>query len=203
MKKIITFIIALTLSLQVAGGVSANLVQNPTYGQLDASGNVLNWNQGGYGVNTSNHAVIHCNPDLIQKYPTCPPYTSTVLQVSSDPNSWIDGDVKWYFDDVPLTKRLYVLKYQYQAYTYSGRVIARYTYGDGHYSYDTLVDMPQLSYRAMGYVDWQSNEVWILAPQDATSMTIFFALSGRGNCSNSFCNGSSRGELSIANVNLE
>ena len=83
-----------SITVTIANTVSppaSNLVLNPSVETAGASGNIpLNWNQGGFG---SNNTVF--------TYPATG--ITGARSISVGLTSYVDGNAKWYFDDVSVT----------------------------------------------------------------------------------------------------
>ena len=137
---------------------TTNLVLNPSVETGNAAGNLpLNWNQGGYGVNTA-----------VFTYPATGITGARSIRVAT--TQYTSGDAKWYFDDVSVTPG--------KVYTYSERYIAnissslfvRYRSTTGVYDYVFLRALPA-STTATGV------QLTLTPPAGVTSLTIWQAIS--------------------------
>jgi hypothetical protein len=203
----VVVLVFIALTQSAVAKEKGNLVTNADYSQISTSGDPTGWyrdSKVGAGVY---FALVHCpyiytENDLIQQFltsnitifrPKCPPYASKVLTVS--------GTGGWYFTDIqiPSNRKLYA-SFDYQPYTYIAQAVARYTLADGSMKYETLADLPQQIMGGMGYVGWSRIEKEIVAPKNATSMTIFFNVAPGGICG-VVC-GPGESTLSIANLKV-
>lgn len=211
LTKIIGFLLFILLIIPtspLSANNDKNLVSNSDFKKLDINGEPAGWLKGGYGDNTRSYGFVTCNfytPETFVHHPDCPANTKFRLTTHI---SGTDGDVKWYFTDIKIGKdKNFILSYQYQAYTYRGEAIARYTFPNGNYKYVVLGNMPQ-GVGAMGYSSWVNSKHQFIAPPKAISLTIFFA--SKPHLEGSICpfqeiNGCyapDLGTLSIANVTL-
>ena len=150
-----------SITVTIANTVSppaTNLVLNPSVETGNAAGTLpLNWNQGGYGVNTA-----------VFTYPATGITGARSVRVAT--TQYTSGDAKWYFDDVSVTPG--------KVYTYSEKYIAnipstlfvRYRSTAGVYQYVFLRDLPA-SATATGVV------LTLTPPSGVTSLTIWQAIS--------------------------
>lgn len=192
----------------------ANLVPNPTFENTGTNGDPDGWFRGGYGQNTRGYSVQTCSvyteddlkkdsndPNFVFR-PACPPNAKHILVTNL--SKYVNGDTKWYFSDVAIgSHKNFILSYQYQTYNTRSRVIARYAFPDGTHKYQFLADMQPFTTLGMGYVSWVKKTIEISVPDEAISLTVFFAVGEDGVCP-MLCGTTDRGgSLSIANIVLK
>lgn len=134
-----------------------NLILNPhfseTRGELPAY-----WKRGNYGKNDYTQDFLLTG--LVWK-----------RSLRSTLYHYVLGDVKWYFQDVTVSwGKTYIYAQKYHTNT-PARLIVRYTMKDGNYQYDVLKLLPVTE------GPYASVKVYLVAPKDATWLTIWTSLS--------------------------
>lgn len=191
---------------------SENLIHNATFADVGGSGDPVGWFRGGYGNNVRDHSVMECDYYTIDDLklspqdqgfvfrPQCPVATERILRTHI--GDYVDGDVKWFFADVPIGEnREFAVSLEYQPYVYGANMVARYAMSDGSYQYAVLGALPQGRGGGNGYMYWERANAVFSVPDNAVSLTIFFASAGIQTCELT-CAGPSHGELNIANISL-
>lgn len=147
------------IAQETANASNAELVPNA---DLESTGPVdpQSWHRGGWGQNTTVH--------------TYPAVGVSGNAVSVEITEYIDGDAKWYFDDVTVTPSyVYHLKDAYKS-TVASDVLIRYTKADSTVEYVFLASLP-----ASGDT-WAQFEQSITIPENVVSATVFHTISGVG-----------------------
>jgi hypothetical protein len=154
--KNITVTIANTISPP-----ATNLVLNPSVEISNAAGNLpLNWNQGGYGTNTA-----------VFIYPATGITGARSISVAL--TSYVDGNTKWYYDDVRVTPgKVYTYREKYIA-NIPSTLTARLQSTTGNYSY-IFLDRPPATASATLLT------ATIVIPADTVSMTIWHSIAQVG-----------------------
>ena len=140
---------------------ATNLVLNPSVETAGASGNIpLNWNQGGYGTNTT-----------VFTYPATG--ITGARSISVGLTSYLDGNAKWYFDDVSVTPgKEYIYTERYIA-NIPSTLTARLQSTTGNYSY-IFLDRPPATASATLLT------ATIMIPADTVSMTVWHSIAQVG-----------------------
>lgn len=147
-------------SLSSVPVLGPNLINNPGLEIAGTSGRPAGWLKGGYGAN-----------DRLLTYPVAGNASSSGIRASI--SSYTDGDVKWYFNDVPITAGQTYQFSDYSSSTATSTVTVRYLMSDGNYLYKFLGDVSESS-------SFQQNVFNFTPPTGATSLTIFHALKRPG-----------------------
>lgn len=162
------FLKYLAAAVLIAGGLffaapsdaSANLIANPSFETVSASGLPESWSQGGYGSNTAVFVYPDQNAYIGQNAAT--------VEITQ----YFDGDAKWYFDPVAVTPGTYQFSDHYRS-DISTYLVARYTSPTGAFSYFDLATLQPSA-------GWTNASVSFTVPSDAAQMTIFHLISGKG-----------------------
>ena len=93
--------------------------------------------------------------------------------VRIDVTSYTSGQVRWYFDDVPVTPGVEYLFSDYYASTVPAGVWARFTLADGSAVHPFLGGTPPSS-------EWRRARFVFVAPANAVSVTVFHSLGAAG-----------------------
>lgn len=140
-----------------------NLILNPSI-ETGAGGVPDHWAKGGWGTNTATFS-----------YPVAGVDGVNAAEVSM--NTRIDGDAKWYFDDVAVASgQTYTFSDQYKSTTTSTLTV-RYTNADGTFAYlDIVSDLPVSS-------GWITASQTITVPANAVKATVFHLINRTGSLS--------------------
>ncbi len=140
-----------------------NLVKNPSLENAGTSAGLpANWRKGGYGNNTRTLA-----------YPVAGTGGSTSKAISLTVSNYVDGDAKWYPDEMPVTAGS---TYQFSdSYKGTATSIAeiRFTLSNGTFAYKTVATLAPAS--VFANVSGQ-----VVAPAGAVSATIFHLIKSNG-----------------------
>ncbi len=144
---------------------ATNLVPNPSFESATVNPNTPdNWHPGGYGSNTAVFTYPHAGPNgAADKAPK--------ITMSN----YVNGDAKWYFDNVPVTGGTsYVFSDAYNS-DVSTAIMAQFTLKDNSLLYQQLAILPS------------SNGAWahtaalsLTAPANAAYVTIFHLIQSNG-----------------------
>lgn len=138
-----------------------NLILNPSLEISDANGQLINWHSGGWGTN-----------DALFEYPVVGIHGDKAVKVSI--SNYVDGDGKWYFDDVAISGGIeYVYSESYKANT-STTLMARYTYTDGSQNFEQVAVLPPTG------DTWSFVKQEIETNPNAVAITIFHVLNSVG-----------------------
>ncbi len=141
-------------------GTSTNLVQNANLETAGTAGNPAQWNRGGWGNNTRTY--------------TYPATGVSGNGASVSISNYIDGDVKWYFNDIAVTPgTAYTVSDRYNS-TISSQILIRYTVTGGTNQYVFLETLP-----ATGGT-WATYNRSVTPPANTVSMTLFHVIAGNG-----------------------
>ncbi len=144
-----------------ATSLGPNLIQNPSLETTDASGNPQGWFKGGYGNNTRTFSYPVAGAAGTQK----------AIQLTA--SNYLDGDVKWYFADVPVTAgNTYVFSDYYKS-TIGSTLTVRYKKSDGTYSYPNIATLAAAS-------SYTQSSVQFTVPAGVVAMTVFHLIQGNG-----------------------
>lgn len=136
-----------------------NLIKNPSFEVSGTNSNPQNWQRGGWGVNDGKYI-----------YPTTGKDGGKAAKVEM--TSRTTGDIKWFFDDVPVTAgNTYTISHSYKS-TETTELTARFT-GPQGVSYQYIKMLPETA-------DWTISSLEIVIPKNVTSMTLFHILYSPG-----------------------
>ncbi len=152
--------VTVMVSNNIATSTRMNLISNPSLKTFGADGQPIDWARGNWGTNNALFS-----------------YTSTSSDGAAsgriDMTSYINGDAKWYFKNVPVaTNTLYAFSDFYQASVRTA-VVIRYTMADGSFRY---IDLPN----AAASPTWKEYTASFTVPQGVTSLTIFHLIAQTG-----------------------
>ncbi len=138
---------------------TGNLINNGSYEAAGIGGNPANWGRGGWGTNTA-----------VFTYPATGLDGNKAAKVEI--TSYVDGDAKWFFDDVPVTAgTVYAFTEKYKA-NVATELVAQYRTGTG-FSYQFLRSVPVAA-------DWTTFTHNITVPAEATAVSVFHLLRSVG-----------------------
>jgi glucose/arabinose dehydrogenase len=140
--------------------VTSNLILNPSLETHNLANEPENWFQGGWGLNTT-----------IFTYPV--PGATDDHAAKVEITSYINGDAKWYFADVPVIPgETYQITHKYKS-TVATEVVVRYTFADTTQDYQ-LLSTPGTA------LDWTLSDLNLVIPPNVVSMTLFHVLNNVG-----------------------
>lgn len=151
------------ITAESSTSLGPNLIANPSFETMDASGLPSGWSRGGYGVNTR-----------VLTYPVAG--NTGARAVRTEITSYTSGDAKWYFRDVPIEAGA---QYQYSDFSLANTqsiIDVRYTMSDGSFRYTDLLVVPASA-------SYQKNTVIFTVPAGAVSLTVFHLLNRVGSLS--------------------
>lgn len=138
-----------------------NLILNPSFEDISASGAPLHWLQGNWGTNT-----VQFN------YPIVGGDGGRAAEVNM--TAWTSGDAKWYFEDIKVIPgEIYTFTEQYKS-TVPTTLNIRYTNTDGTISNYVLARNIPAS------PTWQTTTQSFTIPANVTSLTIFHYIDSVG-----------------------
>ena len=140
---------------------TTNIVLNPSVETGNSAGTLpLNWNQGGFGNNTT-----------VFTYPATG--ITGARSISVGLTSYVDGNAKWYFDDVSVTPgKEYIYTERYIA-NIPSTLTARLRSTTGNYTY-IFLDRPPATGSAVLLT------ASIVIPADTVSMTVWHSIAQVG-----------------------
>ena len=152
-------VISACTCLVAAAGDRRNLVENGNF-EKGTPGSPAFWYQDSWG-----------NNNALFEYPVKGWSGSKAARITVD--NYYDGAVKWQHNDVPVQGgKWYIYRVRYQANAPCNLTV-RFTYGDGSYSYHSLL-RPPLTFK------WKWLRVKFLVPEGAVSATSYVALNSNG-----------------------
>jgi uncharacterized protein YneR len=155
-------IIGSILDVPLAHAEPANLIENPSVEVAGINGDPAGWYRGFWGENNATF-----------NYPISRDASEKAARVEI--SSYISGDAKWYFEDVPVeggATYTFSQKFNSGGSTLDTKLIARFNMPEGYIYLQLGAYTPKLQ--------WEEISVHVRAPHGATSMTIFHILENRG-----------------------
>lgn len=155
-----THTISVTVDNTTPPPAAGNLVQNPSFETVGATTDPAQWSRGGWGTNNRTYTYPVTGFDGLK-----------AARVAI--TSFTNGDAKWYFTDVPVTAgQTYVVSHRYKSDA-ATEVLARFTLPGGVYQYQFLGSVASAP-------AWTVNSYSVLAPANASALTIFHVLHSVG-----------------------
>ncbi len=139
--------------------LATNMIRNPSFEAVAADGNPQYWYHGGWGKNNGKYI-----------YPSLGSDGGKAAKVEMTART--TGDIKWFFEDVPVTAgKAYTISHLYRS-TETTEVTARFT-GPAGIQYQYIKMLPEAA-------NWTTSTTRIVAPPNTTSMTLFHILYSLG-----------------------
>ncbi|MCK9351697.1 MAG: PQQ-dependent sugar dehydrogenase [Candidatus Pacebacteria bacterium] len=160
----------------------SNLIQNDSLETAGTNGNPLSWMRGGWGQNTP-----------VFTYPVTGQQGAKAAKLEI--TSYVSGDAKWYFSEVPVTAgAIYNFKDMYRS-TVASSLVAQFAVSGG-YQYQFIADLPVAA-------NWTETNYNITVPAGAAKMTVFHLLSSVGTLeTDAFSLMSNSADLTAPSVNI-
>lgn len=161
MSEVLSPVMSTMSHLVATESIGPNLILNPSFILASSPSMPTGWNKGGYGTNT--RQFIYLAPGNTD---------SRAAKIIL--SNYVNGDAKWYFNDVSVTPGN---TYQFSDYSMSNVnsiITVRYKMTNGSFVYKDMATVPSGN-------TYRNTTFHVTVPADVVSLTVFHLINSNGN----------------------